>query len=122
MLNINSEMTVGKYKGKTVKYILENDKKEIFNLLKQGVSFNDDVLSLAGIKKNIRNVKITQVFTEHKKDTKIYEKETASLSKILKEIRTLDNIPEIEENENAGQIANTTDDSNDYEEIDIDNI
>lgn len=116
MLNINSEVYIGKYKGKIVKDILKNDKKEIFNLLKQGISFDDNVLSLAGIKKNIRNVKITQVFADHEKDTKIYEKETVSLSKILKEIRTLDSISEIDEN------INTTDDSNGYEEIDIDNI
>jgi hypothetical protein len=111
MLNINSEVTIGKYKGKIIKDILKNDKKEIFNLLKQGVSFDDNVLSLAGIRKNIRNVKITQVFTEYEKDTKIYEKETISLSKILKEIRTLDNVSETDENDNNG-----------YEEIDIDGI
>lgn len=122
MLNINSEVTIGKYKGKIVKDVLKNDKKEIFNLLKQGVLFDDNVLSLAGIRKNIRNVKITQVFTEHEKDTKIYEKETISLSKILKEIRTLDNISETDENDNNGQIINTTNDSNGYEEIDIDSI
>ena len=115
-LNINSEITAGIHKGKTVKEVLENGKKEIFSLIKQGFSFDDEVLSLAGIKKNVRDVTIKQVFVEHEKDNKIYEKETTSLSKILKEIRTIDNIDENEEN-NVNMPQN---DSDEFEEINID--
>lgn len=122
ILNIHSEVTIGKHKGRSVNDILNIDKKEIFNLIKQGLLFDDEVLSIAGIKKSVRDVKVLQVFVEHEKDNKKYEKETASLSKILKEIRTLDNIPEIDENENINQITQNTNNSNEYEEIDIDNI
>ena len=115
-LNINSEITTGIHKGKTVKEVLENGKKEIFSLIKQGFSFDDEVLSLAGIKKNVRDVTIKHVFIEHEKDNKIYEKETTSLSKILKEIRTIDNIDENEEN-NVNMPQN---DSDEFEEINID--
>lgn len=122
ILNIHSEVTIGKHKGRSVNDILNIDKKEIFSLIKQGLSFDDEVLAIAGIKKSVRGVKVLQVFAEHEKDNKKYEKETASLSKILKEIRTLDNIPEIDENENINQITQNANNSNEYEEIDIDNI
>ena len=115
-LNINSVITSGNYKGKTVKDVLENGKKEIFNLIKQGFLFDDEVLSLAGIKKNVRDVTVENVFVEHEKDNKIYEKETTSLSKILKEIRTIDNIDENEEN----GVSLSQNDNDNFEEINID--
>ena len=99
MLNVlhkNSEITTGRYKGKTVNEVLEKDKKEIFYLIKKGVSFDDEVLSMSGITKKTSNVRFSQVFVEHAKDNKIYEKDTASLSKILKELRTIDNLNETE--------------------------
>ena len=97
-LNINSEITSGKYKGKTVGDLV-TDKKIIFTLIKQGVIFDDEVLSKAGIKKIIRDVKVEQILVDHEKDNKVYQKETTSLSKILKEINTIENVTA--ENEEA---------------------
>lgn len=122
MLNINSVITVGKFKNKTVEYILNTNKKEIFNLIKQGLIFDDNVLSLAGIKKNVRDMKVVQIFTEHEKDNRVYEKETASLSKILKEIRTIDNVLEFDENDEINRVTQSSNTTNEYEEMDIDNL
>lgn len=90
-LTINSIIDKGRYKGKKISDLIA-DKKAIFSLIKEGISFDDEVLTLSGIKKNVRDVKVKQVFVEHEIDTNVYAKETASLQKILKEIRTLDNI------------------------------
>lgn len=121
ILNINSEIPSGPYKGKKVNDILSSNKKDIFKLLKEGLLFDDEVLSIAGIKKNIRDVKVEQILVEHEKDTKVYEKETTSLSKILKEIRTIDNVSESDENSNSQSSDDDNDESEDgYFEIDTD--
>ena len=114
VLNINSVIAKGEHKGKTVNDVLSIGKKEIFSLIKEGFSFDDNVLLMAGIKKNVRDVKVSNIFVEHEKDTKSYEKDTVSLSKILKEIRTIDNLDETIE----AEIAASDDTNNeDYEEV-----
>lgn len=119
-LHINSVISVGENKGKKICDIVTN-KKAIFNLIKQGVQLDDEVLLQAGIKKTIRNVKVEHVFVEHETDNKVYEKETTSLQKILKEIRTLDDNAVM-----TDEISQSTDrqieNSNDYDEINIDEI
>lgn len=87
-LKLDSTIEVGEYKGTIVSEIA-NDKKAIFGLLRSGVLFDDDVLLKAGIKRNVRDIKTETVVTEHEKDTRIYEKENASLQKILKEINEI---------------------------------
>lgn len=114
ILNINSVIQNGKHKGKTIKDILDSNKKIIFELIKNGLLFDDEVLSIAGIKKNIRDVKVTHEFTEHEKDTKKYKKDTESLSKILKEIRVLDNL-----SENNGNNTDSSVQNNEYEDLDF---
>lgn len=118
VLNINSEITTGKHKGKVVKDIISENKKEIFSLIKDGMLFDDEVLSMAGIKKNIRNVKVTQVFTKHEKDDKVYEKDKESLSKILKEIRTIDNLSEMVLPESPSDLNS----NEEYDEINVDEL
>ena len=113
-LKLDSTITEGEFKDKTVKEVLECGKKNIFSLIKTGLLFDDEVLSLAGIKKNIRDVKVTQICADHEKDTRVYQKETASLTKILKEIRTIDNIEETIVN-NA-ETDEGIENSNDYDE------
>ena len=118
-LNINSTIPNGKHRGKKVRDVLSDNRKDIFSLIKSGLSFDDEVLSLAGIKKNIRDVKVVQVFTDHVKDTRKYEKDTESLSRILKEIRTLDNINESAEAPEQQQNGNTDNQYDEEFEFDI---
>ena len=87
-LGINDIFEEGKYKGKKVSSVASN-KKVIFDLLKTGCAFDDEVLEMAGIKKNVHDVKASTEVVEHEKDTKVYPKETESLAKILKEIEVL---------------------------------
>lgn len=88
ILDYESIIPYGKNKGKHVKDII-SDKKEIFSMLKSGFYFSDEVLKLAHIRKVIRDVKYANEVVEHKKDTKIYIKDTDSLSKIIRELETI---------------------------------
>lgn len=66
-------------------------KGEIFRFIKRGYYFDDEVLALVGIKKQIRDTKIQQIFIEREKEEiQEYKKETESLGKILKSLHTLD--------------------------------
>lgn len=94
------------FNNKQVIEIINDNKRNIFQLLKKGYEFDDEVLSLAGIKKNIKNVKTRNQIVEHDKDTKTYEIDKTPLHKILKEISTIDSysmtdklIKEIDDNE-----------------------
>ena len=119
-LHINSVIGKGKYNGKKVSEII-SEKKVVFSLIKEGFEFEDEVLSMAGIKKTVMDVKVEQVFVEHDVDTKVYAKETASLQKILKELRTLDDGGDIADEIPPSTNSNISS-SNDYDEIDIDNL
>lgn len=89
-LNLNSIIDNGVFKNKKVIDIVNNNKKDIFKLVKEGLYFDDEVLALAGIKKTIKNVKTSIQIVEHSKDTKVYEIDKTPLQKILKEISTID--------------------------------
>lgn len=49
----------GKYKGKKVKDVLRSSKRNIFKLLKDGFVISDEILAKYGIKKEIRDVKVS---------------------------------------------------------------
>ena len=83
-----------KIRTQAIKEIIDEDKKNIFKLIKEGYVFNDDVLIYAHISKNIKNEKFTNVIVEHEKNDKVYEKDKDSVNKILKDILTLENIKE----------------------------
>lgn len=83
-----------KIRTQTIKEIIDEDKKNIFKLIKEGYVFNNDVLIYAHISKNIKNEKFTNVIVEHEKNDKVYEKDKDSVNKILKDILTLENIKE----------------------------
>lgn len=89
-LDVNSIIDNGVFKNKKVIDIINNNKKDIFQLVKDGFSFNDEVLTLAGIKKIVKDVKTSNQIVEHIKDTKVYEIDKTPLHKILKEISTID--------------------------------
>ncbi len=116
-LQINSIIDNGKYKGQKVSDLVKN-KKIVFSLIKDGIDFDDTVLSLAGIKRNIRDVKVKQVLIEHDVDTRTYAKETTSLQKILKELRTLDNV----DDENLNSFSNTVKETNSDDITDIEDL
>lgn len=93
-LTLNDTINVGKNK-KVLISDLVGIKGEIFNYVKKGFWFDDEVLEKAGIKRTIRDEKIETVFVDQKakpKNVKIYPKETESLKNVLKSINTLDNI------------------------------
>lgn len=111
------------FNNKQVIEIINDNKRNIFQLLKKGYEFDDEVLSLAGIKKNVKNVKTRNQIVEHDKDTKTYEIDKTPLHKILKEISTIDSysitdnlIKEIDDNE-----INEDDEIDDSEIINLEN-
>lgn len=89
-LNLSSKITSGSFKNKTVESILTEDRNEnkkiIFNLIKEGFIFSDEVLEYVGIKKKIRNVELKESCVEHEKDTKTYPIDTIKLEKILESL------------------------------------
>ena len=99
-LNLDSIIEDGQYKGKKV-FDLISDKKKIFNLISKGYILSDDVLQKTGIKKNIRDFKTETVIVEHEKDDRVYERDTMSVSKIIKDLET---------NERINQFYETNDD------------
>lgn len=73
-----------KYNGKIVSDLI--DKKSIFQMIKKGYRFDDEVLKRSNITKTIRDRRAYYIIAEHEKDTKKYKKETATLSEIFDEI------------------------------------
>lgn len=92
-LTLNDTINVGKNK-KVLISDLVSIKGEIFNYIKKGFWFDDEVLEKAGIKRTVKEVKTECVFVDREKQPKLktYPKETESLRNILKSINTLDNI------------------------------
>lgn len=88
--HFDTELTEGKLKGKTVQEAFNDDKKVIFNLIKKyKLSFDDEVLAAAGIKKIVRNEVFTNVIVDHDKPKPInkkLKKDKKSLDEILDEI------------------------------------
>ena len=92
ILNLDSVLeTNGRYNGKTVRQIVENNRNEIMRLIKKGYNFGNDVLEAAHIKKSESAHVISNVICEHeKKSGKVYEKDTATMKEILHDINTID--------------------------------
>lgn len=100
-----------KYNGKEVSELAEK-KGVIFQMIKKGYRFDDEVLKMCHISHVIRDRKIEMVVVDHKKDTKKYEKDTASYKDIVKEIDTL----EYDEYEEKDEIKKTKETEEDYVE------
>lgn len=105
-LNIDDIITKGKYSGKTVKDIIEN-KKAVFEALKDGNFISEDVLNSINISKKVRNVSYKNEIVTHEKHNKIYPKDTTSLNKILKELETL-SIQDCGDNSEINDIVKTS--------------
>jgi len=81
----------GKYKGMTVQEVIDKKKSAVFQLIKKGLIFDDEVLKVCNITKTIRDRKAINVIVDHDKPAvKKLAKDTASLKDILKEINTLE--------------------------------
>lgn len=77
-----------KYNGKQVGDLI--DKGVIFQMIKKGYMFDDEVLKLSHITKTVRDHRVELIVVDHEKDTKKYKKDTATLKEIIKEIDTLE--------------------------------
>lgn len=111
ILDLKSRVPEGKYKEMIIEDSLIHDRKEIMNLIKKGYSFSSEVMETAGFIKHIRKVTTSLSIVEHKKDNRVYEKDTADIKSIIRSISTLDN----GEIETVDDIENT-DNDNDYDE------
>lgn len=91
-LGMDDVVNVGKNNKKTVSELVPL-KGEIFNLIKKGFEFDDEVLEKAHIKKIIRDVQFKNVVVMHEqeKNKDKYVKESESLKTILKSLNTLEN-------------------------------
>lgn len=115
----------GRYEGKIIEEVVTKNRKAIFSMIKKGVMFDDEVLSMAHIKKIEHPHTVTCEIERHaNKSNKKYEKDNAKLEDILKEINTLehegDNIPIEDEftNETIVGIEEAEDVAVEPEEID----
>lgn len=107
-LKLHNIIEDGKYKGKKVSELALN-KKVIFELLKNGYNFDDEVLLQAGIKKTVRDIRTRTEVVEHEKDTKVYPKESASISKILKDLETVVNQSQYYDSNSDGVLKDLSD-------------
>ena len=92
-LNLNSIITVGKYNGKTVNEIIEEDRKAIIYLCQKGFYFEDEVFKKARYKHIIRDEKIIFEFVDKikQKPQKIYKKDTENIKNIIEGLSTINN-------------------------------
>ena len=96
VLNLNDKIKNEKYNNKTVAEIIENDRKELIRLSKDGYYFHDDVCKKAGYTRTIRDEKVVTEFIDKSKiakDKKVYTKDTESVKKIIERLSTLDYNP-----------------------------
>lgn len=115
VLTLNSIITKGKYKGKTISQIIDIDRKEIVNLFKKGYYFDNEVMEKSHFKRVTHDVKCENVIVEHckEKNNKFYATDTKNINEILKDILTLDNTYK--------EVDEITDDYNDNDEEETDN-
>lgn len=93
-LKLNDIIDNDKYKNKTVREILENDRKKLITLSKEGYYFDDEVFKFARYTRTIRDEKIILEFVDRKvvKDKKKYSKDsTEKAKKFIQGLSVLDN-------------------------------
>lgn len=91
ILNLKSIVPEGKYHSTIVNNKLIKDRKEIIELTNKGYRFSSEVMEKAGFVKLIRNVTTKLSIVEHKKDNRVFEKDTSDVKSIIRSISTLDN-------------------------------
>ena len=92
VLILEDSINIGKGKKKIQVSELVNIKGEIFNYIKKGYLFDDEVLKLAHITKHVGPATVKLEIVERKTPkVKEYAKDTESLKNILKSLNTIDN-------------------------------
>lgn len=99
-LNLNSVISKGTYKGKTVEQLIALKRSEIIEMVKDGYSFDEEVYEKARYKHYVREEKsVSNEIVQHQVDNKVYTKDTEKLHKILKGLETINNEPTASEEE-----------------------
>lgn len=84
-------VNIGKNKKIAISDVVKM-KEQIFNLIKKGFRFDDEVLKEAHIKKTISDIKVyNEIAPRTETSSKAYGKESESLKNILKSLNILDN-------------------------------
>lgn len=96
-LNLNSVISKGTYKGKTVEQLIGLKRSEIIEMVKDGYVFEEEVYEKARYKHYVREVSCSNEIVQHQVDNKVYAKDTEKLHKILKGLETINNEPTSEE-------------------------
>lgn len=92
ILGLEDKVGIGRYKNRTVSEMLDMNRNEIFNLLKKGIQFDDEVLEKARVTKSIRDVQTKLIVIDHEaKDTKVYQKDTTPIKSIINGLHTIVN-------------------------------
>lgn len=108
LLTLSDVVNVGRNKKKKIEELV-NEKGLIFELIKKGYEFDDEVLQLAHIRKTVGPKTARLVFVEHEKEKNVkYEKETESLKTVLRSLHMLNNNTEEEDYQNNENEYNET--------------
>ena len=96
---MDDTITYGRIKQKTPRRIIEKNKHKIFDLIKNGLEFSDEVLKEARITKTISNERVYLEICEHKHETSTKKLPTdkAPIGQILEELANLGAIDKNEE-------------------------
>ena len=89
-IGMDDPITSGRIKSKTPREIIKKDKRKIFTLIKNGFTFDDEVLEAAGIRRSVSNERVYNSVCEHAVDTKRLPKDKLSLNKIIEELSTVE--------------------------------
>ena len=114
-ISLKDKINDSNYKNKTIEEIININRKYIFELIKKGYDFDDEVLMKCNIKKTIKNQTVKLEIAEHQKDDKVYEKETESLKNIIKSLLIIDN-QNITYEDVEIEYDNKTENCNEFEE------
>ena len=95
----------GKYQGISVREVIENDRKNVLTLSKQGYYFDDEVYEFANYKRSIRDVEFHYEFIDkvkQNKDKKKYTNDSVEKTrKFSRELSTLEDNSYIDEKEDS---------------------
>lgn len=83
----------GRYEGKTVREVIEKDRKKIIALSKEGFYFDEEVLKFARFTRTVRDEKIIYEFVDKKPfvDKKKYTKDSIEKTKkFIQDLSVLD--------------------------------
>lgn len=113
-LSFADKIPSGEYRGRTVQDIIDDPEIRLITLIKVGFEFTDDVLKAGGIRTQVRDVQIKNEVVQHIKDNRVYAKEVEPISKILRELETINYGGMVEDSEPEPKTQETFN-NDDYE-------